>query len=293
MDPFTAASGIAGLIAVAVKTIHMVGEYVVLVNEHKKHAETLQKELQLMMQVLNQLKNLIDEQRRNDILGSTTNESRNSVLGKAILDCTNIIEQIQEKLREPVNKFKKAMVKLQWPFEQKDIKHMVDNLHRYTQLFQLSSTAANYELLSKTFDAATEGLKLQRHNCKQIEMLSVGFPEMMKVTEVKLEQTETLLKLVPTFLHDISSDMKEIGLAQRVAEQREHGKQSTSQETQRKMFPCKTSYLVKSQIMCSKISTRIACGFADMLKSRLQRHDLAQQDVVTQHLTSEIWCPFI
>ncbi len=230
MDPFTAASGIAGLIAVALKTIQMIGEYVVLLNEHRKHAETLQKELQLMAQVLGQLKHLMHEQRRNGVLGRTENEFANSVLGKALLDCTKIIEQIQDKLREPVNRFKKAMAKLQWPFEQKDIKLMVDNLHRYTQLFQLSLTASNCEILSNTFDAATEGLKLQRNNCEQIEKLSVGFPEMIKVAEVKLEQTKTLLNLVPTFLHDISSDMKEVELAQRMAEQREYGKQSTSQE---------------------------------------------------------------
>lgn len=155
---------------------------------------------------------------------SIDDEDHSTVLGKAFLDCTKTIEQIQEKLREPVTRFKKAMAKLKWPFEQKDVLRVVDSLRRFTQLFQLSLTVANCELLSKTFDDASEGLKLQRENCKQIEKLSAGLPQMAIAAKDTLQQTETLMKLVPTFLHEVSLDIKEIGLAQREAEQREQGK---------------------------------------------------------------------
>ena len=224
MDPFTAASGIAGLIAVATKTIHMVGEYVILVHEHKKHAETLHKELSLMKQVLDQLKTLVDEEKRKGKMISADDQDRNTVLGKAFIDCTQIIEQIQDRLKEPVNRFRKAMAKLQWPFEQKDILRMVDNLRRYTQLFQLSLTVENCKLLSKTFDAAREGLELQRDNCREVEKLCAHLPHIAEAAKDTLEQTDSLLKLIPT-LQDVSLDIKEIGLAQREAEQREHGKQ--------------------------------------------------------------------
>lgn len=224
MDPFTAATGIAGLIAVAVKTIQMLGEFAGLINEHKKHVESLHKELSLMMQVLDQLKSLIDKQKHSGRLRSTDNVDHQTILGKAVLDCNKIIEQIQEKLREPVHRFKRAMAKLQWPFEQKDIRTMVDQLHRYTELFQLSLVAENCDLLSKTFDAAYEGLNLQRDNCKQVERLSAGLPHMATVAKVAkntLQQTETLLKLLPTLLQDALLDTKE---ARKEAEQREHGK---------------------------------------------------------------------
>lgn len=223
MDPLSAASGIAGLIAVSVKAIQMVGEYVTLVHEHKKHAETLHKELLLMKQVLDQLKNLIDEEKRNGRLISADDEDRNTVLGKAFSDCTKTIEKIQDKLREPVNKFQKAMAKLKWPFDQKDVLLMVDSLRRYTQLFQLSLTVANCELLTKTFDAACEGLELQRANCKEMEKRWAGVPQIVKAAGDTLVQTETLLNLVPTFLQEVSSNIKEIGLAQRAVEQREQG----------------------------------------------------------------------
>jgi hypothetical protein len=224
MDPFTAASGIAGLIALAVKTIQIVGEYVVTVHEHKKHAETLQKELELMKQALDQLKTLIDNEKRDGRLTSVDDRDRNTVLGKAFLDCAKTIEQIQDKLIEPVNRFKRAMAKLQWPFDQKEILRMVDNLRRYTQLFQLSLTVTNCELLSKTFDAASECLTLQRDNCKEIQKLCASVPQMAKTAEDTLKQTEILLKLVPTFLQDVSSEIREIGIAQQKAEQREYGK---------------------------------------------------------------------
>ncbi len=233
MDPLSAASAIAGLIAVSVKAIQMVGEYVTLVHEHKKNAETLHKELLLMKEVLDQLKNLICEEKRSGRMMNVNDQDHNTVLGKAFSDCTKTIEKIQDKLIEPVSKFKKTMAKLKWPFDQKDVLLMVDSLRRYTQLFQLSLTVANCELLSKTFDAAGEGLKLQRDNCKTIEKLSAGLPQMAKVAEDTLIQTETLLKLVPTFLQDVSLDIKEIGLAQREAEQREQGEHHRHSSFQR------------------------------------------------------------
>lgn len=223
MDPFTAATGIAGLIAVAFKTIQMVGEYVTLAHEHKKHAEELWNELMLLKGVLEQLRNLIDEEKANGRMTSIDEKDNSTVLGKAFSDCTKTIEQIKEKLREPVTRFKKAIAKLKWPFEQKDVLRMVDSLRRFTQLFQLSLIVANCELLSKTFDAASEGLELQRDTCKKIEKDWAGIPQMAKAAKESLQQTETLMKLVPTFLHEVSLDVKEIGLAQRGAEQREQG----------------------------------------------------------------------
>ena len=225
MDPLSAASGIAGLIAVAFKTSQMVGEYLGLMKEHKTHVETLHRELLLMKQVLDQLKSLISEERRNGRMVSVDDEDRNTVLGKAFADCTKIIEKVQDKLREPLNSFGKAVAKLRWPFEQKDILRMVDILRRYNQLFQLSLTVAHCELLSQTFDAASEGLKMQHDNYKVIKTLSAGVPEMAKAAENTLAQTEILLRLVPTLLEEVSSDIKEIGVSQREAEQREQGKQ--------------------------------------------------------------------
>lgn len=225
MDPLSAASGIAGLIAVAFKTCQLVGEYLSLVNEHKTHVETLHQELLLMKQVLDQLKDVIVEEKRNGRMRSIDDGDRNTVLGKAFADCTKMIEKIQDKLREPVNKFRKAVAKLQWPFEQKDILRMVEILRRYNQLFQLSLTVASCELLFKTFDAASEGLKLQHDNYKMIHELSAGVPEMAKAAEKTLKQTESLMNLVPTILQEVSSDIKEIRGSQTEAERREQGKQ--------------------------------------------------------------------
>lgn len=224
MDPVSSASGIAGLIAVAVKTIELVGEYVMIVHEHKKHVETLRKELELMKEVLEKLNEVIIGEKHSGEMTGVDGEDRNTVLGKAFSDCTNTIEQIQGKLKEPLGRLQKAMAKLKWPFEQKDVLRMVDKLRRYTQLFQLSLTAGNRQLLSKTFDAASEGLKLQRDSCKNMQKLWEGFPDMAKTAEKTLEQTETLLELVPTFLHEFSLDMKEIEFAQKEAERREQGK---------------------------------------------------------------------
>lgn len=225
MEPVSAASGIAGLIAVAIKTIQLVSEYVTLAHEYKTHAETLHKELLLLKNVLDQLKDFIEKEKRDGRLMNADKEDRNTVLGRAFIDCTQTIEQTQDKLKEPVNRFKKAMARLKWPFEQKEVLRLVDSLRRYTQLFQLSLTVSNCDLLSKTFEVASETLLEQRDKFKQIITLCEGIPHLARHAEDTLAQTETLMKLVPTFLQEVSSDIREIGLAQRLAEQREQGEQ--------------------------------------------------------------------
>jgi hypothetical protein len=241
MDPVSVASGVIGLIAVAFKTIELLGSYVKSSHEHKKNAEALHKELLLMKQVLDQLKALLEEERRQGRMVTADDGDRNTVLGKAFYDCTKIIEQIQGKLKDPVKTFQKAMAKLKWPFEQKEIARLVDSLRRYTQLFQLSLTAANCNLLSKTFDAAGEGLKAQQENCRHIQRLAAGMPQMAQAAEDTLQQTEKLLQLIPT-LEEVSLDVRELGMAQRAAERREQGEREGSWN----LMPSRTSISSRS-----------------------------------------------
>ena len=229
MDPLSAISGIVGLIAISTKVIQLITEFSVLAGEHKNHAETLHTEILLLNQVLGQLKGLIDEERKHGRLTLIDDTDENTVLGKAFKDCARLMEQISLKLKEPSSKFQKAIVKMRWPYDQKEVFRMVQSLHRYTQLFQFSLNMTNCELLSKSFDAASDGLKLQLDNCKAIQKLSAGIPQLAKTAEETLQQTETLIKLVPSFLQEVAEDMREIGQSQRLAEQREQGKQLYNQ----------------------------------------------------------------
>ena len=92
----------------------------------------------------------------------------------------------------------------------------------------MSLTVSNCDLLSKIFEVVSENLKEQRDKSEQIMTLCEGIPDIAKAAEKTLAQTETLMGLVPTFLQEVSLDIKEIGLAQRLAEQREQGEQLRS-----------------------------------------------------------------
>ena len=223
MDPLSASSGIIGLIAISVKVIQLIAEFTILAGEQKNHAETLHTEILLLNQVLGQLKGLIDEGQKHGRLTLIDDTDENTVLGRAFADCSKLMQQISQTLKEPVTRFQRAMAKLKWPYEQKEVFRMVQSLHRYTQLFQFSLNITNCELLSKTFDLANDGLKMQQENCKKIQELSAGMPDLAKNAEESLQQTETLLELVPSLLREVSIDIREIEQSQMLAEQREQG----------------------------------------------------------------------
>lgn len=226
MDPLSASSGIVGLIAISVKVIQLVAEFTILAGEQKNHAETLRTELLLLNQVLGQLKGLIDDGQSRGRLVLIDDTDEHTVLGKTFADCSKLMEQIAGTLKEPVTKFQRAMAKLKWPYEQKEVFRLIQSLHRYTQLFQFSLNMTNFELFSKTWDAANDGLKLQQENCKTIKQLSAGMPELAKTAEENLRQTETLLELMPSLLREVSIDIREIEQSQMLAEQREQGEQN-------------------------------------------------------------------
>lgn len=130
------ASGIAGLITLALQVGTVIAEYSIAVKEGPKNIQELKQELLLLGEVLSQLQDfLYSEKLRGRSFDS------NSVLQSAIASCKVRIERIGDKLRRTDGgRASRIVEKLKWPFETKEVDKEVTNMRSYTQAFQFSLT---------------------------------------------------------------------------------------------------------------------------------------------------------
>ncbi len=136
MDGVSLASGIAGLITLALQVSSVIAEFSIAVKEGPKNIEELKQELLLLGEILGQLQDFL----RSEKLKGRSFDS-NSVLQSAISSCKVRIERIGDKLKPPDGgRGARLVARLKWPFESKEVEKMVANMRSYTQAFQFSLT---------------------------------------------------------------------------------------------------------------------------------------------------------
>ncbi|KAK5439601.1 hypothetical protein LTR34_000569 [Exophiala xenobiotica] len=223
MDGVSAASGIAGLITLALQVSGTIAIYVKSIRERSKNVQELHDELLLLGEVLSGLR---------DFLASEQAKGRsfdnNSVLQKAITDCRDRIERIGDKLKPPDNstRVSRALDKLRWPFEQREVNQMIENLRRYGQTFHFAVTIEGCNLLSKTSEDATKGLREMLGVSKKISELSAQMGLSAEESSKRASQIQQIMALIP-MLAKTAVDMNELSHAARLAEVREQEKRIT------------------------------------------------------------------
>lgn len=135
MDPFSLATGIAGLagfVTLGVSTTYQYGSIVVGASEAQK---SLLSELQHLQITLVQLQGLVAQSN-----ASTDQYPHVSArLGSAVNECTTCMTELSEKLQSKADagRTKSTIKRLVWPLTEKDILKTVAALDRYKGLFQL------------------------------------------------------------------------------------------------------------------------------------------------------------
>lgn len=222
MDGVSVASGVAGLVSLALQVSETVVVYVNSLRERSKNIQELHDELLLLGEVLSGLRDFLQsEQGRVSTFGS------NSVLQKALSDCRARIERIGERLKtSDGGKIARALEKLRWPFEQKEVMEMVDNLRRYTQTFQFALTIEGCKLLSQSSEDATKGLQKMLDESKKIRELSAQIGLSTEEASKRTAQLEHVIAVVP-MLERTAANVTEIAEATRLAELREQEKRTS------------------------------------------------------------------
>ncbi|EXJ78295.1 hypothetical protein A1O3_09456 [Capronia epimyces CBS 606.96] len=222
MDGVSVASGVAGLISLALQVSQTVVVYLNSIKERSKNIKELHDELILLGEVLSGLRKLLLSER-----GKQSTFGSNSVLQKALLDCRDRIERIGDRLQtSDGGKVARTLEKLRWPFEQKEVMEMAENLRRYTQTFQFALTIEGCNLLSKTSEDATKGLKAMLDESRKIQEWSNRIGLSTEEVSKRAAQLEQILTLVP-MLARTATDVTEIAQATRLAALREQERRTS------------------------------------------------------------------
>jgi hypothetical protein len=141
IDPFTFATGVAGLLSLTLELSKVIGEYTCSVKHFPKEAHELANELMGLSQVLEQLATFL---RSEDVRRNSFDET--SVLFLVTTNCQAKIETVLQKFpRIPqTSKSRPTFERFIWPFKEKEISKTIELLNRYTQTFQLSLTTRGW-----------------------------------------------------------------------------------------------------------------------------------------------------
>ena len=217
------ASGIAGLITLALQISGTIREYIVAARNKSKNIEELQSELILLSENLNNLRDVLEDEK---LKGRSFDA--NSVLWTAIKDCRRRIERIGDELLPSTGgKLDRALDRLKWPFQQKEVVAMVENLRRFTQLFQFAINIENCKILAKTSEDVEKTLQEVLIASRKVSELQLQYGMNAEEATKRAAEVEQTLKLLPLLLENALAEVKDISHGVRDAGIRERERRKT------------------------------------------------------------------
>ena len=133
-DPFSLATGIAGLISLCLEVTKITRQYVQGVRNAAKDVDEFLKELSALADVLRHLVKFL----RSDGAGKT-NFDQTSVLLLTHRACEEKLKAIHLKLQKRSNDLK-LIKTLMWPLVKKEHRQTVATIHQWVQTFQFALT---------------------------------------------------------------------------------------------------------------------------------------------------------
>ena len=137
LDPFTLATGVAGLLSLTIELSKIISAYTQSLNDASREAQELLAELSELSHVLEQLKDFLrSENAKSNSFDGT------SVLCSARNACQGKLEYALRKFMKMSegSKLSQSIKRLKWPLDKQENLDTVNTLHRCTQTFQFSLT---------------------------------------------------------------------------------------------------------------------------------------------------------
>lgn len=133
-DPFTIATGVAGLLSLTLEITKITVEYVRGASKASGAVEQFRQELIALQNVLK----LFVEFLKFDAPKGAFKET--SVLYTANSSCETQLRKLLTKFEKNMKggRFSQAVDRLTWPFDEKEHHRAVEDLHRYVQTFQFA-----------------------------------------------------------------------------------------------------------------------------------------------------------
>lgn len=156
MDPLSIASGVAGLVGLAIQVAPALREYFSDVKQAKQDVERYTNEVYALVEVCQRLQKFISddtsplsslasangEEKREKGRGNGNGpnfETTESVLVRTVTACDDCLRELMRMMN--VHGWGK---RLKWPVYKKQVEKIISRLSRYTQLFQFSLTVEGW-----------------------------------------------------------------------------------------------------------------------------------------------------
>lgn len=141
MDPFSVATGAAGLLSLAFDIARILSNYINDVQNAPQDARDLLAEITALSHVLEQL---VEFLRSEAVKGKSFDQT--SVLRSLIIVCQSSIERLYKTLNKPRSQSGRARLieRFRWPLCKDDCQKTMGDLHRFSQTFQFSLTISNW-----------------------------------------------------------------------------------------------------------------------------------------------------
>ena len=203
-DPFTLATGIAGLIGLSLEVTKIAQQYIQGVRNSSKDIDDFLEELAALTDVLRQL----DAFLKKDEAGERSFD-QTSVLVKTYKACRSSLEKTRSALQSRVNQHK-LLKALTWPFVGKEHQEVISAILRWIHTFQFALTIDGCVLLSKTAGEVSAVLNYQLKTLDETKKIAHLVPSLLQSTEKATDSISEVLNAVSS-LAEIQKSMTSLG----------------------------------------------------------------------------------
>ena len=194
VDPFSLATGIAGLISLSLEVTKVAHQYIHGVRNSSRYIEDFLQELAALTDVLRQLEAFL----KKDGAGERSFD-QTSVLVETYEACRSSLEQTQSTLQRRINEHR-LLKALTWPFVGKEHQQVILAISRWLSTFQFALTIDGCALLSKTASEVSAILNYQLKTLDETKKIANIVPGLLQSTEKASNSISEVLNAVSSLV---------------------------------------------------------------------------------------------
>lgn len=202
MDPFTIATGVAGLVSLSFQLIKIATGY----PKATAGIQDFLDELRGLSNILQQLADFLTAK------AGSISFTNTSTLYLSSTSCTTRLQNLLRKFEKRSSlsgKAARVISRLRWPLEEKEHRQLIEDLHRYSQIFKFALNVEQCELLSKTSNEVAAILDHQIEILAETEKVCSAMPDLIAHTKEASDMAQEMVVALD-ILVDKSHDIDKI-----------------------------------------------------------------------------------
>ncbi|KAL1874221.1 hypothetical protein VTK73DRAFT_548 [Phialemonium thermophilum] len=231
MDPFSIATGVAGLASLAIQLAEAASRYAGSVRSASHEIASLRAQLQALTEVLNQLEAFL---RSSD--AANVSFAPGSGLSAVMQSCGKILERLFRKLHDKASKSEQARLgdnlaatgsmadggegsknvrllkRLAWPFEKDEVLTLCSRLHECVQTFSFCLNMSNCKTLAQSTEAVMTELKSQEDKLNAVTNLLNPVPAQIQEGLEQIRDVLAVLDHAREELESVAENVRDLKL---------------------------------------------------------------------------------